>query len=647
MGYNYEHGKKISEFTPIIGQKWVQQGINNKYLNTIFGLIDNGDKALSEEEFDLFQRLLQKADGINSRKFNKIAEDSELAAVIKQIQNGEIDIDELRKTPSEFIDRELYTKEALEKRYPESDYEITKVDAQRIRIFNKKTNKKVLEVYIAPKNYFDDTSVLTYYDEDGHAIKDVMYNSQTDKLKAYQFAGEDRHDVLPEALYADITSKKLGIIPTTGEDFEKHLDELNKYNIEEVLAQYENLSDNSLICDIMTERGLSAKKRATLAKKVIDVYIESRKSKVGNIDGFKEKFYELIDAERDGWSSMNGKKVDNLMHQLEDTQVEFQTRNFYLEVKDKPDGKISKDFYQGAAGDCWLLAAIKSIMQNPATAKLLNDQISVDKNGNVTVNLVNVGKSYTFTKEEIQKANKFSTGDIDVRALEMAVDKYLHENSKTTQNLLKYLNGKNDIGIDDGGYSGCAYEILLGSGGAIISKRIIFTKAIIDDYVKNGDYLVTVSAGGSLGEKSDFEVQDDLGRNHKLSSRHAYSVISTDDTYVYLVNPWDTSRTLSVPIDKFVDFFRSVEVCSINEVLKNIAKKYNFGEDVKISDDGKVFIPYKSTTITKQDGEMKTQAQLTDKQIQQIKNRAVKKYGKDYSVKINKKGDILLTPLRA
>ena len=86
MDFEFENGKKIGKFEPIIGKDWSKQNIKNEYLNTIFNMIDNGDNKLSEEEFDLFQRLLKKADGITSGNANSVAENSELETLIKQIE---------------------------------------------------------------------------------------------------------------------------------------------------------------------------------------------------------------------------------------------------------------------------------------------------------------------------------------------------------------------------------------------------------------------------------------------------------------------------------------------------------------------------------------------------------------------------------
>ena len=653
MDFQFENGKKIGNFEPIIGKEWSKQNINNEHLNTIFNLIDNGDGKLSEEEYDLFQRLLYKADGINSDAQNSVAENSELKTLIEQIKDGEIDIDEMKKIPSEHLDRTLYTREALEKRYPSTEYEITTPMSCLTTIINKKTGRPVIDIILADSERPRDVTNITYYDEEGRELKYVLYDSKFDKIVAYMNEDGIRHNVLPEKLYKDITAKKYGVINTTGENFEKHLDELTKYNIEEVMAEYKNISGSSLISDIMTERGLPSEKRAELSKKVIDIYIEARKGRIGNIDGFKETFYELIDNERDGITPMSSKKIEKLMKQLEDTQSNEVDKKVFEEINGVPNGKIDSDFRQGATGDCWFLAAVKTIMSNPQTAKLLNDQISVDKDGNVTVNLVHVGKSYTFTKDEVLLENKLSSGDMDVRALEMAVKRYLTENSYNINGLIHKIKMEdNNI---EGGISNYAYEILLGRGGILnatgYSEKMIFSESFIDEYISNGKYLVTVASSNFLkGEESDFEVKDENGYSHTLQRFHAYAVTGADDEFVYLVNPWDSSSKLKVPREKFVDFFGDASVCSIDKIMKKIAEKYDFGENAVIGNDGRVIIYNNSKSITKKQGDNIGANQATEpiskEEIRQIKEDAQRKYGKDYSVAVNSNGDIMLTPLK-
>ena len=119
----------------------------------------------------------------------------------------------------------------------------------------------------------------------------------------------------------------------------------------------------------------------------------------------------------------------------------------------KPNGKIDEDFKQGNTGDCWLLASIKAISSRPKGLRILNDSIKVNNDGSVTVTLKGVNKTYTISKEELESNIQLSRGDGDIRALEIAVNKYFEEK--------RGLGDQLDI---NGNRMFVAYYILTGQG---------------------------------------------------------------------------------------------------------------------------------------------------------------------------------------
>ena len=40
-----------------------------------------------------------------------------------------------------------------------------------------------------------------------------------------------------------------------------------------------------------------------------------------------------------------------------------------------------------------------------------------------------------------------------------------------------------------------------------------------------------------------------------LTSNHAYSVVKSDKKFVYLINPWDSSKTFKITREQFIKFF--------------------------------------------------------------------------------------------
>ena len=166
-------------------------------------------------------------------------------------------------------------------------------------------------------------------------------------------------------------------------------------------------------------------------------------------------------------------------------------------------------------------------------------------------------KDYSISKEELESNIQLSSGDGDVRALEIAVNKYFEEE--------RGVEGRLDI---DGNWMFVAYNILTGKGdfdhffphGSNVDKLVNpdyydhkFTDDEIDQFNdKNRDF--TVSAKGN---KENITL--DIGhREQLLITKHAYAVIRSDSEYVYLVNPWDSGSELKVTREQFKDFFNYV-----------------------------------------------------------------------------------------
>lgn len=226
-----------------------------------------------------------------------------------------------------------------------------------------------------------------------------------------------------------------------------------------------------------------------------------------------------------------------------------------------PNGKVDENFKQGSTGDCWLLAAVKAITLEPKGQKILDDAIKVDDKGNVTVFLKGVNKKYTFTPAEIGQNTQMSKGDLDVRAIEMAIDKYFNE-QKGVSGFLNRGDFSGGFSINDGNSSHVAFELLTGKGGRNVfgntvgrAKDIIITDNDIDQY--NKPNRVTCVANSLKGK--DLNFTDGNGNKQTLYRKHVYSVHSSDDKNVYVINPWDTSKIISVPRETFKKFFNTVD----------------------------------------------------------------------------------------
>ena len=214
--------------------------------------------------------------------------------------------------------------------------------------------------------------------------------------------------------------------------------------------------------DLISNQGISKSNRVKYLNKLVSGLQKfNNVNSVNNYDlyyGFKVAINEFLNAKNNKEESIAQEKLLDI---IECTNNRFP--NEASEVTEKVNGKIDKDFSQGDAGDCWLLAAIKSISMKEKGQKVLNDSIKIDKNGDVTVTLKGGHKSYKFTQKEIAARTDLSLGDMDVRAIEMAVDQYIKD--------MGYGDLTNYRFSIDGNHETFAYKLLLGTFSAYDSEE--------------------------------------------------------------------------------------------------------------------------------------------------------------------------------
>lgn len=207
-------------------------------------------------------------------------------------------------------------------------------------------------------------------------------------------------------------------------------------------------------------------------------------------------------------------------------------------ITGKPDGRIDiNNIQQGGTGDCWLIAPILSATnKTQAGLDYVNSMLSVDANGNVTVELKGVNKTYVISAEEIEKSNHLSSGDPDMRALEIAVDKYIKEYAYEITSDGKHNFSQADI---NGDYESFAYEILFGNGYYNENPDIMH-----EDY-NNENQVYSLSFGNNPNiQATVLGSTEHPGKD--LISRHAYALNGSDEKYIYLINPHNSAELLQV-----------------------------------------------------------------------------------------------------
>ncbi|MBQ3312110.1 hypothetical protein IJG72_08540 [bacterium] len=346
-------------------------------------------------------------------------------------------------------------------------------------------------------------------------------------------------------LYKDIYARNMFGLPTTGKNIKKHVNQITADNVIEVLEAYYKKTGNdkeSLISAIFHEVGLSAKDRAKMVQHIEDCLLERYESMGIYVDDFRKSIKKEINYQKNKIGLMSGSLLDKINENLKRRFDGACSAQKIIEA----DGSINAANQQGTTGDCWLLASINAIASSPKGKQILDDSVTVNSNNTITVHLKGVNKTYTFTREELLGATELSTGDLDIRALEKAVEKYMMENKH------------DDI---NGNRSSVAFQILLGKGNVTLDyldeiwDRFIGIDSSYKKKINDPNTICTAAVHESFGTGNGGNVVYTTQDGVKIYSHHVYSVVRCDDKYVYLINPWNNQEEIRMTFNEFKNTF--------------------------------------------------------------------------------------------
>ncbi len=249
-----------------------------------------------------------------------------------------------------------------------------------------------------------------------------------------------------------------------------------------------------------------------------------------------------------------------------------------VKVKYNSDGIIGNT-KQESINDCWVLAGVNALAFSEKGQEILNKAVTHNEDGSVTVNLVGGGKEYTFSAEEIalhqytEGEKSFSSGDIDMNILEMAFAEYRKENIQNKEaTIIPFDRAHNkSIGATEAdplnnGMTDEAIYLLTGTKAEYwLEPRIINVdkagEKLLNKFKENPeDYAFVCS----------FKSKDSSIPNGEIVNSHVYSIKSVDDENVYVVNPWDSSKTITYPKD---DFMKNVNDLSLTDLKEATTAK--------------------------------------------------------------------------
>lgn len=327
------------------------------------------------------------------------------------------------------------------------------------------------------------------------------------------------------------------------EELMAYVQMIDDYYVWWVVSTYMNTYNESILGAIMHNRFISKETRTNAVRHIKDMFMQLAKHDSVYIDDLDKLMEEHIEYERNKFGRMKSKDLDRDLDFFADRYRQTLQENTLYPA----NGKIDDEFKQGVVGDCWLIATIKSLSLNPKGLEMINELISADEEGNATVQLKGVDREYIISKEALEGSNEFVQGDLDVRAIEIAVYRYIHEKIDHKNVLKRIMDIDNDssiIPISSDFYNGMcflctSYCILFGNEWCADEKP---NKETIEK-IKSGNYSTIVLSNNQYNLEG-------------FSKQHVYAAIDADYYYVYLSNPHYPDSTLIMTHDDFLSFFK-------------------------------------------------------------------------------------------
>lgn len=568
-------------------QTWIDQNVNNDFLDSIFSIIDDGNGIVSEKEHSFLNKLLQMADDIFNETANDgIIDNNEIETLINDIKTKKINLQSMKKdfgivlkeqkiaiTEYNNEDKILYEIEpseysmtSLTQKYPQEEgYQIEK---NQNYIYIHKEGASILKIsygkngdieslttygnsektYYYKKNKLQKYDICYYNSRLGACIAHFNKNGDGlffEKQKEY---GTEYYDAQLNLVKIEYNDK----FKSLHDDFKnsiknrditalnKLIDQVDPKSLIFILEGYRSSNSyETTSCggidlitdiDIVLKNTINKQEKMNLINKIYQKLINYAKDK--NI--YTKDVEDLFNSEE---KYINSDKNSNFIN------FEFIINRLIRRIQSKNSNsnsdvneKIDNEYKQGNTGDCWLIATITAIRNNPKLKEQLEGQISKDIDGNITVFLKGINKSYKISKEELKGATELSSGDLDVRAIEIAVRKYLVESNWHNGN----ITSRNLAGDDPNK----AIGIILGTKPS--DNKVDIIKKLM-----KGNATCIVSAK----ENTTFKSGDIDGADF-LYTKHAYTAVNADEKYVYLINPHDTSKQIKISHKLFLNFFK-------------------------------------------------------------------------------------------
>lgn len=219
-----------------------------------------------------------------------------------------------------------------------------------------------------------------------------------------------------------------------------------------------------------------------------------------------------------------------------------------------------KPFYQGTKninlgqeniGDCYLLSAIRGLSQTTWGAKLIEEMVQIDKDGNYVVTFKNQ-QPITIKIDELKGEGKKRSvsGEPSIKAIERAYARLAKDNN---------INRNTEF-LDKGGSPIKALKLMTGLDGNIYTNKNEIEKALNNIATQGMDNYIVTCGTSDIGKYGDF-----VDTNKKFYKNHAYTIdkIDAKTRTLELINPHNTKKPQIISWEEFKDNFEGLYIAEI------------------------------------------------------------------------------------
>lgn len=258
-------------------------------------------------------------------------------------------------------------------------------------------------------------------------------------------------------------------------------------------------------------------------------------------------------------------------------------------------GRISNT-KQGKMGDSYLLSSLNSLANSESGKSIIKDAISVNNDNSINVKFKGINKEYNITRKELKDASrayliqmdkngkvknyskKYSTGDGDVLALELAMEKYKNDLKSGIVKVDKSEPSYSSIVSNNlNCCSVCQVLYLLtGENASLINlqkdantnlnalnlySKKYFNNFMSDFSLKPDNYAAVCC----------FNIKDELSVNNKhhqkikLNPYTNYSIKNINKKSVTIIDPQKSRVPIDIPIQTFKDIVGAISFVNISD----------------------------------------------------------------------------------